>query len=250
MKHATPSRHITAKTVLLAFVLSFAVFGSVLMMAAVSKGRTEGDSAEADASIGRIRTAVLFFRKTVDELSGAVLLTMDTNRMGISVIGFSPEEEIDGRSLQKIYQTGSLYAAAQLAAQYGKSADSVLSFSVSNVAAFLVYAGERLPLTLPEQVDILPVGESTLTPMQVADVLRYEQWSSGAAGQGDIHAAVVAAILNRYLVKERDLERDFKKLTQLCDERLYVSQFEAVKEELTSLAKENDGHIAQTESAR
>ncbi len=250
MKHATPIRHITAKTVLLAFVISFAVFGSVLMMAALSKGRIEDDSTETDATLGRVRTAVLFFRKNVDELTGAILLTVDARRMEITARGVSPEEEIDGRSLQNLYKTGSLYAATQLAAQYGTSADGVLSFSVSNVAAFLVYAGERLSLTLPEQVGILPAGESTLTPMQVADVLRYKNWSNGTAGQADIHAAVVAAIFNRYLVKDRDLERDFKKVTELCDERLYISQFEAIKEELYALAEQNNGAIAKTESTQ
>ncbi|MBQ6830502.1 MAG: hypothetical protein IJO59_05200 [Clostridia bacterium] len=244
MKHAKPPRHPTVKVVLVAFVVSIVLFGAVFSTGLWRDYRQAEDPAETDAALGRVYTVAVFFRKTVDELSGAALLTIDTRQMRITVHGFSPQTEIGDRPLQEQYRVGSLYAATQLA----ENCDAVLSFSVSNVAAFLVYTQERLTLTLPEQVDILPAGECTLTPIQVADVLRYEQWSTGERGRADIHAQVMAAILNRYWVDERDLEQDFKELTALCDERLHISQFEAVKDELYTVAKHNDGHIAQTES--
>ena len=84
--------------------------------------------------------------------------------------------------------------------------------------------------------------------MQVADVLRYQGWEKGTITQADMHAAVVTAIINRYWVEDRNLERDFKELTALCDERLSIAQFEAVKDDIYALAKHNDGQIAKTES--
>ena len=247
MKHAAPARRVTAKAVLLTFLFSFFLFGAVLLTTTFYRRPAE-DPTETDASVGRVRTVALFFRKTVDELSGAVLLTVDTATMEITARGIAADRDVDGRTLQELYRAGSLHAGTKIAAAYGTACDGVLSFSVSNVAAFLVYAGDRLRLTLPEQMDILPAGESTLTPIQVADVLRYRDWKNGTATQAEMHAAVVAAIINRYWVEERDLEQDFKQLTALCDERLSVSQFEAVKEDVYALAEHNDGSMAKAES--
>ncbi len=248
MKHATPARYMTTKTVLLTFILSLVLFGTVLMAALMIKQSPAEDPTEVDASMGRVRTVALFFRKTVDELSGAVLLTVDTRQMAMICRGISPDTDIGGRSLQELYRVGSVHAATKLATAYGVACDGTLSFSVSNVAAFLVYAQDRLCLTLPEQMDILPTGENTLTPMQVADVLRYQGWENGTTTQADMHAAVVASIINRYWVDERNLEQDFKQLTALCDERLHISQFAAIKDEVYAVAKHNNGAIAKTES--
>ena len=248
MRHAAPAKHVTAKTVLCTFLFCFLLFGAVLLTTTLLHRRPAEDSAETDAAMGRVRTVTLFFRKTVEELSGVVLLTVDTRTMEITVRGVAIDTEVGGRTVQELYQIGSWHAATQLTAAYGGSCDGVLSFSVSNVASFLVYAGDHLCLTLPEQMDILPAGENTLTPIQVADVLRYREWKNGAATQAEIHAAVVAAIINRYWVADRDLEQDFKQLTALCDERLSISQFEAIKEDLYALATHNDGSMAKTES--
>lgn len=248
MKHATPTRRISPKTVLCVCLLIFVLFGSALLTLAVFRHHPDEYPAETDASVGRVYTVALFFRKTVDDLSGAVLLTVDTRQMAITVRGIAVDADIGGRSLQDLYRVGSLHAATRLSAEYGTSCDGVLSFSVSNVAAFLVYAQDRVSISLPEQMDLLPPGESTLTPIQVADVLRYQNWENGTATQAQLHADVVAAIINRYWVDERDLAQDFKELTALCDERLSIAQFETVKDELYVLAEHNDGHIAQTES--
>lgn len=249
MKHARPARHIAAKTVIAAFLLSFAVFCSVIVLAALSQQKATDDPTKADAPLGRVRTAVLFFRNTADELTGAVILTTDTRQLTMSAVGYAPDFEIGGRRLQELYASDAQVAGAQLCEAAGTFADGVLSFSVSNVAALLVYLKDRLPLTLPEQVGILPAGASTLTPMQVADVLRYREWSDGDVGCARIHAQVVATIFNRYLTPERDLEAAFSKLTELCDDRLSISQFEAIRTELTALAKANDGALCNAKPA-
>lgn len=243
MKHAVPARHVTAKTVMLAFMASFAVFCAIVLFSVFSGKEKPSDPAEVGAPLERVRTAALFFRDTDNRLTGAVLLTTDTRLLKMTAVGYASNTEIGGCPLSELYQKDPQTAGEQLCEEYGSSADGVLTFSVSNVAALLVYLKDRLSLTLPEQVGVLPAGESTLTPMQVADVLRYQGWADGAAGCARIHAQTVAAIFNRYLKPERNLESDFKELTELCDDRLSISSFEAVKDEFAALAKANSGTI-------
>lgn len=244
MKHAAPTAHLTAKTVGVAFVLSLAMFCGMLFLPGLLDRLETADPAEADASPGVVHTAILFFRDTVDTLTGAVVLTCDTRSMTVQAVGYAPDTPVGSGTLQTAYRDGgTVYAQSLLCEAEEMEVDGAMSFPVSGVAAFIVYLQDRLPLTLPEAVGELPAGASTLTPMQVADVLRYDGWTQGSAQRARIHGAVVAALINRYLTADRDLEAAFKQLTALCDDELSISQFAAVQDELAALAAANDGTI-------
>lgn len=242
MKHGAPKKHVAARAAITAFVLSVLIFCGVLALPTVIDRLTPPDPTETDTSPGRTRTAVLFFRETVDRLSGAVIVTYDTRTLTVTAAGYSPDTLLDGITLNEAYNSGgTVYAQTLLCPE----ADGGLSFSLDNTAAFLVYLNGYLPLSLPEPVGLLPAGSNSLTALQVTDLLRYDSWSTGSAGRAEIHAAVVAALFNRYLTTERDLEAAFRRLTALCDDRLTVSGFAAVQEELHALAAANEGQLCR-----
>lgn len=250
MKHGAPPSHLTAKTVLAAFALAVAVFSAVLLLPLLLDHLLPADTPqEADAPTGRVRQYALLMRDAGGELTGAVWLTTDTRTHTMTATGYAPQTEIATENgtatLADLFRDeGSAAATAALG-----TADGTLTFSVSSVAALVVYLGDNLPYTLPEPVGMLPAGAVTLTPMQTADLLRYSAWENGAAGQAAAHAGVTAAIFNRYLTANRDFEADFSKLTELCDTRLSISGFAAVHEGLKALAAHNDGHICTPTAA-
>ncbi len=250
MKHGAPIAHLTAKTVAVAFLLSFAVFcGMLFLPDALDRIRTQSP-AEADTVVGRERTVALFFRDAVDTLTGAVLLTYDTRTMTMECVGYAPNTFLGDKTLETVYaEGGTSYARGRLGEREGREIDGGLSFSVSGVAAFLIHLQNRLPLTLPEAVGELPAGSSTLTPMQVADILRYNGWTNGDKGIAQMHGEVIAALINRYLTVDNDLEAAFQQLTALCDDELRISQFTAVQEDLKALARENKGAICTVRHA-
>ena len=244
MKHAIPSKHPTAVSTLTAFLLSLLVFGSVLLIPAFWGSETEPNPMEADGLPAHVWRIGLFFREDANRLSGMVLLTVDMQMQKLSAVAYPPNTDLGGKTLQT-YATNDGTAAAfvRLCEEIGTVGDKALTVSVSDLAAFIVHLKERLPLTLPEPMEPLPAGESTLTPMQVADVLRYREWSDGVTVQAQLHAQVVAALFNRYLLPDRNLESDFKKLSQLCEEPLSISQYATSREILEALSHRNEGQL-------
>lgn len=242
MKHGAPPKHAVARAAVTAFVLSLLIFCGVLVAPSIIDRLTPPNPAETDSSPGRTRTAVLFFRETVDRLSGAAVMTYDTRVLSVTVTGYSPDTPLGDTTLNDAYNSGgTVYAQGLLCPE----ADGGFSFSLDNVSTFLVYLNGYLPLSLPEPMGMLPAGSNSLTALQVTDLLRYDSWSTGSAGRAEIHAAVVAALFNQYLTTERDLEAAFRRLTALCDDRLTVSGFAAVQDDLCALAAANDGQLCR-----
>ena len=246
VRHGASSRR-AAVTVAAAFALSLVAFAAALLLPQVweDKEPLSSDFQAGVAGGGRYRMMRLF-HKSDGGMTGAVVLTTDTHHMTMTAVGYAPGTAVRERScsLGEVYRREGTAAAGQALCQAASlECETVLSFSVSDVAAFLIYLQDRLPCTLTEPVGELPAGEVTLTPMQTTDVLRYTQWEAGARGQAYIHAEVIASLCTRYLTESRDLEADFGALTALCDQRLNISQFEAVRQELEVLAKANAGDL-------
>lgn len=248
MKHAAPRTYRTVRTVAMVFVISLLIFGGVMLLPLWWQGRPISPPAAVDTRSGRTRRFTLLFYDGVEGFTGAVVLTTDTAARTAQTVGYSPEYIVshEGKlsTLAAVFHAhGDVAAAAALEEQTDTATEGPLTFSVSNVAAFVVHLREYLPYTLPENVGDLQAGDVTLTPMQTADILRYDGWENGATGQAHAHASVVAAILNRYLISTRDLQGDFAALTKLCDTRLTVSHFEAARDGLSTLAAANDGTL-------
>lgn len=248
MKHAAPKTYHTVKLVCIAFFVSLLVFGGILGIPFLKTRFSVSPPAEADTVYGRTRRFSLLFYDTVGGFTGAVIVTTDTAARKMETVGYSPTVIVphDGAftTLGAVFDTeGADAAAAALADLTGVATEGPLTFSVSNLAAYLVHLKQYLPLHLPQAVGDLPAGDVTLTPAQVADVLRFTRWETPDEGVAYAHAAVVAALFNRYLTPDRDLQRDFAVLTDLCDARLTVSQFESVRGGLQILAAANDGAL-------
>ena len=251
MKHAVSRSQSNAVTVLTAFVVALLMFAGVLVIPMIKSPVTDEPPVQADSVPAHVWQVGLLFYDTDRQLTGVVRLVVDTQTMQLQAVGYPPSADIGGKSLQQwVDADGSMGAFERLCEEESGVADGVISLSVSDVAAFIVYLKERLPLTLSEPMEILPSGEQLLTPMQVADVLRYREWEQGEYVQAQMHAQVVAALLNRYLTVNRNFETDFKKLTTLCDEPLNISQYAAAKDILQALAEHNDGHICNVSGGR
>lgn len=249
MKHAAPPKRPAAVTAVTVFLLAFVLFGGIIFIPLLTKTASPQPPIEADGVPAYVWQVGLFFYDG-DRLTGVVRLTVDTQTMSMTATGYPPSADVSGRTLQQHAADGAVQAFAALCENEGCASDGVLSISVSNTAAFIVHLKERVELDLPEPMGILPAGRGTLTPMQVADLLRHTAWAGGEAVQAQLHAQTVAALFNRYLFPDRDLDADFRKLTTLCDDPPNISQYAKTKEILQALAQHNDGNLCSwTETA-
>ncbi len=239
MKHGAPVTHRPWRVACAAFLLSLLVF---VVLALAPSGFDEGDKpVEVDNAVGKHRTLALFFHGGDQELTGIVTVSTDTRLMSVQVIAYPITSAV-----QNAFAEGkSEYARMVFDREQNVESDAAVSFSVNCISNFLVYTGESLSLTLPESAIGLPAGDATLTPDQITDLLRYTEWSSGTVIRQRLHAQTVATLINRFLIPSRDINKDFAKLTELCDDRLHISQFVPIREELQTLAAENDGNICR-----
>ena len=238
MKHSAPVTHHPWRVACAAFLLSLSVFVALIL---VSNPSLDEEPAEADSTVGKRRTLTLFFHGGDQELTGIVTVSTDTRLMSVHATAYPITSAV-----QTAFAEGkSEYARMVFDREQNIESDAAVSFSVDRISAFLVYTGETLSLTLPEPAIGLPAGDATLTPNQITDLLRYTAWSSGPVVRQRLHAQTVATLINRFLISSRDINKDFAKLTELCDDRLHIAQFAAVREELTALAAENDGSLCR-----
>lgn len=252
MKHgARPKRRkwltSSAVTVGIAFVVSFLVFGGVLLLPLWLDGDETPTPVEAGGTYGRERTVLVLVHDTDNTLTAAVAVSADTRTLTMRAVGYPACSEVVYRTrlctLAECYAEEGAAAGEYLAAALGTSFDGVWQLSVSAVAALSARMGNGVTYTLPEAVGALAAGEQTLTSLQVADVLRFTGWKQQLTGQAAAHAGVIAALINRYLTPQQNLTALFNMLTALCDERLTVSGFAAMEEDLHRLATANTGAL-------
>lgn len=246
MKHAAKknrSRHLsrTAVTVAGAFLLSFVLFGLVLLLPGViAKLKPDDEPEQVAGARGVQRQTWLLFHEG-KRLTGLVRFTTDTRTMTVTAVGYPPQTEvIDGVEVT---------TAAAVYARDGERAAAlidplpVLSFSVDGAAALMGQVAGNLPLTLAQTVGDLPAGRLTLTPLQAAEVLRFEGYEQGGVEAARVHTALVAAFCNRALTAAANFESAFRALSATCDTRLNISQFEAVRDDLAALGAANTGSL-------
>ncbi len=124
----------------------------------------------------------------------------------------------------------------------------------ANVEKLLQYFDSSLQFTLTEDLDCrdgeyfikMSSGRYTLTPKQAVDILRYPSWQhKGLQQQADIHAEILAALVNQYMTAEREnkIETDFSKIAELAKTDIRISHFTGYRESLRALAKANGGAV-------
>ncbi len=231
----------TPVTVAGAFLLSLMAFGLVLLLPVfIRQIEPDTDSAEVLGERGVQRCLWVVLHED-NKLSGLVRVCTDTCTQTISVTGVPLQAEIT--------DDVTLTTVAALYEKQGENAVLVLeelpivSLSVDAFAALVGSVSGNLPLTLPQPVEQLPQGELTLTALQVAQVLRFEDWEQGGVEQALIHAKLIAAFINRTLTDSKDLYTVFGTVAGACEPRLHVSQFVMVQDELQTLCKANTGDI-------
>lgn len=228
-------------TVLGAFLLSLLAFGLVFLLPEfTSAWKNRAPQPEEAVGInGKQRTVWVLFHDA-GTLTGAVAVIGDTRTLTLQAIGFPAETEVAEETrlvtLQELFKERGEETASMLACQTAMDADGVVCLSVSAAASCVGRISGNLPYTLPETVGSLSAGNITLTPLQVADVLRYNAWSQGMSGRARIYAELTALFLEKALTK--NMERSFGVLTDVCDSRLHISQFVAVQDDLVLLSKQ------------
>ncbi len=231
----------TGFTVLGAFVLSLLAFGLVFLLPEIISvwQNASPQQEEAGGVTGVTRTVWVLFHDG-GTLTGVVAVTGDTRTLTLHAMGVPTETEmIEGTrmvTVQELFKEQGEDAVLLLAKQMQMDADGVVCFSVSAAASCVRNISGNLPYTLPETVGELSAGAITLTPLQVADVLRYNAWSGGMSGRARVYAELTALFLEKALTK--NTESSFGVLTEVSDSRLHISQFAAVKDDLELLAKQ------------
>ncbi len=227
-------------TVILAFLLSVLAFGMVFILPLITKQFRNGTlnpPQEVLGTTGKQRTVWVLFHNN-GTLSGTVAVIGDTRTVTLQAVGVPVETQINKGTrlltLQEVFAEEGETAAVDLAKEMEWDADGVICLSIGAVTECIRRISGNLPYTLPEPVGRLPASSVTLTPLQVADVLQYNEWSQGMSGRADIYAQLTALFLEKALKK--DAKTVFGVLTDVADSRLHISQFAAVEDDLKVLS--------------
>lgn len=253
MRHGVPIRRQRRtrvwRTVLPTFLIAVAVFGTTVALPWLLHGVSQGDVAPAEAVQGKQRSLLLLIHDAENELTAAVAVGTDTAAMAVTAIGYPAQTEVRCAAtlstLAAAYGEVGVAAADRLSEATGEHYDAVLRFSVGAVASLVASLGNGIRYSLPETVGTLSAGEQTLTSLQVADVLRYTDWQRDVTGRAEVHAGVVAAIVNRYLTPGFNLEELFCAFAAQCEDSVSIAGFTLVREELERLAAVNDGTLCR-----
>lgn len=246
MKHAATRKkrkntfYKQTTTVILAFLMSVLAFGMVFVFPLVTKQLTEktpNNPQEVLGTTGKQRTVWVLFHDN-GTLLGTVAVIGDTRTVTLQTIGIPVEiqmfQETRLLTLQQLFAQEGETAATKLARQIGWDADGVICLSIEAATDCVRRISGNLSYTLSEPVGRLPASSLTLTPLQVADVLRYNEWSQGMSGRAEIYAQLTALFLEKALKK--DAKNVFGVLTDVADSRLHISQFAAVEDDLKVLS--------------
>lgn len=250
---------------LLVFVLFLAIFGGVCLWAVIQNRRpasaaSSGSSEDAGPQFTEADVRWLFVAaQDGDEPRGFVAVRADPGAGRIHAVAVPRETEVaDGTALTRLdalFQKGGVTAAQDAVEDLlGVTFSHYVSMTYANVEKLLQYFDSSLQFTLTEDLDYregnyfikMSSGRYTLTPKQAVDILRYPNWQhKGLQQQADIHAEILAALVNQYMTTARadKLEADFSKIADLAKTDIRISHFTGYQESLRALAAANNGDV-------
>lgn len=250
---------------LLVFVLFLAIFGGVFLWAIIdNRLPTDGASSTASEEAGPHFTGedvrwLFIAAQDGSEPRGFVAVRADPQNGRIHAVAVPKETEVaDGTTLIRLDElfrkNGVAAAQAAVGNLLGVSFPHYVSMTYANIEKLLQYFDSSLQFTLTEDLDCregdyfikMNSGRYTLTPKQAVDILRYPSWQhKGLQQQADIHAEMLAALVNQYMTagRESQLEADFSKVAELAKTDIRISHFTAYRESLQALAKANGGAV-------
>ena len=233
---------------MLTFLVALPLFALILLLPLRTVYKNTPLS-EAATEIGKVRTALLLVHDEYNQLTGAVCVKIDTVRMCVDVIAYPKQTEVTNKTsvltLKECYSTAGAKSAERLAEVTKESYDTVLRFSANGVGEFVSLMGGGVTYTLTETMGLLNAGEQWLTSQQLTELLSYNGWSDPIKTQAETHCGVIAAIVNAFLLPQYDLTTSFNALTTVCEDRLTIAQFTAIKEEFQKLAKSNTNGVCR-----
>ncbi len=223
-------------TVAGAFLLSLLAFSAVLLLPTVIP-RLLSPAEEAGEAVagsrGTERTAWIVLHDD-NRLVALVRVVADTRTMTVRTVGYPPQTEItDGTA---VTTAAAVFATLREEVASRIVLDETVLLSVNAAAGLMSEWAGNVPLVLSQEVYGLPSGALTVTPLQAAQLLRFENWEQGMVGQANIAAELVAAVLDRALTDTADMEAMFGALASVSDTRLHISQYAAVCDDLQKLA--------------
>ena len=207
---------------LLVFVLFLAIFGGVFLWAIINNRLpTDGASSAASEEAGPHFTGedvrwLFIAAQDGSEPRGFVAVRADPQNGRIHAVAVPKETEVaDGTTLIRLDElfrkNGVAAAQAAVGNLLGVSFPHYVSMTYANIEKLLQYFDSSLQFTLTEDLDCregdyfikMNSGRYTLTPKQAVDILRYPSWQhKGLQQQADIHAEMLAALVNQYMTGE------------------------------------------------
>ena len=252
---------------LITFVVFLLIFGGIMVWAvneyldqskppeAPAPAPSVTDPPAAPAQIRRL----LLITEDGGQARGFVLLSAEAAAGRIRVIPLPRETVTTDRTTQsRLYE---VYAAEgvpavieQVETLTGLSVDHYAVMTYANVQKLVTYLNDGVIFTLPEAVSYqtadgstvhMKSGARTLSSTQVTDLFRYTEWHSGRRGQANIQGQLIAALIDQYFVAARfdENDTDFKAIINLTRSDLLVSDFNAARPDLLTLAKHNNRNI-------
>ena len=126
-----------------------------------------------------------------------------------------------------------------------------ITWSTDGVRSFLENLDRGITYTLPESMQYtdkngatirLSEGEQQLTGTQIAAVLQNNAWTS-ADVRKTTASNVIAAILNQYILPQRNLDGYFSALADTAQTDLRIDNYNAFRRTLTHLGDHNTGAL-------
>ena len=199
-----------------------------------------------------------------DRFSVAVYITDDTGKLQtVSLCLFKPDTDsvsvmpvpaelglpdAETDTLLRRFATGGAdQAQMALSAYLGKPIDYFMVFSYGAVKSCFTAMDTPLIVKLPKDVDQqtpdgsirihLKAGEQALTPNQLVNLLRCDNWQNGRRERSNMHAAVVSAYINQFISENRSLSTDYASLANVAFTNLNNSRFKTIETPLSYLAE-------------
>ena len=202
---------------------------------------------------------VLVVTEEAGEARGFTVLSLDKG-VSIRVIPVPRETVVtEGVTQTRLFEYYKTADITRVTAKVGELLGFPLThygvITYQNLDRLITHFGEGLIFTLKEQVNYeaagggavnMRAGARTLTPAQAVELLRYTGWHVGRRGMAAAQGEIFAALINQYLVPGRfdDNDSEFAAIIGLCQSDLLASQFAAAREDLLTLAKNNQRGVA------
>ncbi|MCL2487750.1 MAG: LCP family protein [Oscillospiraceae bacterium] len=263
--HPAPARKKHRFPRVFAFVFTFLLFSAVFA-AVILWAITQFAPAAPESSSGYLpeftaedRGVLLVIFEQDRRAGGFVTVSADPAAGSITAAAFPRETVVeDGVSRIRLYELyaqpdGGAAAARTLSALTGEKIEKYMAVSIPNAGKIVNAFEKKLILELPEDVSYtdpesqytirLTAGRVTLNGSQAAALLRYNGWQQGRSQQSLIHAQMIAALINQYLIADRQDADDFAAIIDWVDSNIRIPDYERIKNGLDYLSEKNTGSV-------